>query len=197
MLNPLRRFDVVIPEYKITLLGDGLVGKTSLFNHFLGKAFPGDYIMTMGADIALKEVKVHGKRVKLQIWDIAGQKFFKAVRKAYFSGALGALFVFDITQSETLKSGLGWIREFWAQNGKGKCPVVILANKIDLRESFPEAIPPEEGQALAYELSDPTQEVGFEIPYLEASAKTGENVDQAFFLLAERIFTFIEGQLSN
>ncbi|MFX0115193.1 MAG: Rab family GTPase [Candidatus Hodarchaeota archaeon] len=185
------------PEFKITILGDGLVGKTSLCNRFLGKAFPGDYIMTMGTDISLKEVKFNEKRVKLQIWDIAGQKFFKAVRKAYFSGAVGALFVFDITRSETLKNGVGWVQEFWAQNGKGKCPVVILGNKIDLRESTPEAVSPEEGQALAYELSDPTKQIGFEIPYLETSAKTGENVDRAFFLLTEGILAFIENRLSE
>lgn len=185
-----------VPEYKITLLGDGEVGKTSLCNRYMRKGFVEDYTMTVGADVSFKNLQVGEKQIKLQIWDIAGQPCFEAVRKSYFGGAVGALFVYDVTRPETLENARNWIEELWQHNEKGKVPVMLLGNKIDLRDSFPSAVTSEQGQALADELSDPTMEIKLEIDHLETSAKTGKNVDEAFHVLAEEIVKYVQKQLN-
>ncbi|MHA2271546.1 MAG: Rab family GTPase [Candidatus Hodarchaeales archaeon] len=189
--------DMQVPEYKITLLGDGEVGKTSLCNRYMRKGFIEDYMMTVGADISFKTLEVGKTRIKLQIWDIAGQPCFEAVRKSYFGGAIGALFVYDITRPETLENAHNWIEELWKHNEKGKVPVVLLGNKVDLRDSVPSAVTSEQGQLVAYELSDPTMDVKSEILHLETSAKTGKNVDEAFHALAEEIVKYVEVQLAR
>ncbi|MHA2233167.1 MAG: GTP-binding protein, partial [Candidatus Hodarchaeales archaeon] len=68
---------------KVALLGDGAVGKTALRNRFLGKEFTGTYTMTIGADFASKLLTLEEQELKFQIWDLAGQPRFKAVREAY------------------------------------------------------------------------------------------------------------------
>ncbi|MFQ5979600.1 MAG: Rab family GTPase [Candidatus Heimdallarchaeota archaeon] len=185
----------MIAKYKITLLGDGMVGKTSLCSRYLQKSFAGEYMATMGADISLKTITVREQQIQLQIWDIAGQPFFEAVRKTYFQGAIGALFVFDVTRPETSQNGSNWIRELWKHNGKGEIPIVILGNKIDLREPSVTTVDFEAGQTLAEEFSNPSQSDSLQVPYLETSAKTGESVERAFILLAEEIIAYIARQL--
>lgn len=151
----------------------------------------------MGADISIKSIETQGKMIKLQIWDIAGQPFFKAVRKSYFRGAVGGLCVFDITHYESFDNIENWVREFWNHNGKGRVPVVLLGNKLDLRESIDSTVALEEAQALADKLADPTRTTGFKIPCFETSARTGENVDQAFTMLTEGILSYIQSQLTH
>lgn len=182
--------------YKIILLGDGAVGKTALCSRFMEKAFLGEYLMTLGTDVSLKAITVRERQIQLQIWDIAGQPFFASVRESYFRGALGALFVFDLARPETLENGSNWIGELWKHSGKGEIPVVIMGNKVDLRGVKTTMVNSSKGQALAHELSDSNQ-ANFKIPYLETSAKTGKNVEQAFYLLTEEIMAFIEQQLRD
>ncbi len=184
-------------EFKIVLLGDGAVGKTSLSNRFLGKYFQADYVMTMGADIAIKSIKIQDSTVKLQIWDIAGQPFFETVRKSYFRGAVGGLCVYDITHRESFENIANWARELWKHNGKGRVPIALLGNKLDLRESVDFTVTLEEAQNLADELADPRQAMLFKIPCFETSARTGENVDQAFTMLAEEILGYVQTQLTD
>jgi small GTP-binding protein len=180
----------------MTLLGDGAVGKTALCSRFMEKVFLGEYLMTLGTDVTLKTISVGKRQIQLQIWDIAGQPFFESIRESYYRGALGALFVFDVTRPETLQNGRNWIRELWKHSGKGEIPVVILGNKVDLRGEMTATVKPSEGEALAHELSESAQSE-IKIPYLETSAKTGQNVEQAFYLLAEEITAFIERQLRD
>jgi small GTP-binding protein len=184
-------------EFKIVFLGDGAVGKTSLYNRFLGKYFQADYVMTMGADIALKSIKIQDRMIKLQIWDIAGQPFFETVRKSYFRGAVGGLCVFDITHRESFENSENWAQELWKHNGKGRVPIALLGNKLDLRESIDSTVTLEEAQALADELTDQARSIGFKIPCFETSARTGENVDQAFTMLAEEILSYIQSELAH
>ncbi|MHA2272547.1 MAG: GTP-binding protein [Candidatus Hodarchaeales archaeon] len=179
---------------KIALLGDGAVGKTALRDRFLGKEFMGTYTMTIGADFASKLITINGQELKFQIWDLAGQPRFKAVREAYYRGAVGALLVYDVVRPPSFEATPTWIMEAWKNNGKGRIPIVILGNKIDLRPSQPEVlqIRTEQGQALAEELSEITQPHGFGIDFLETSALTGENVENAFRSLAKNILSYIE-----
>ena len=97
---------------KVVLCGDGAVGKTAIRQRYLGKGFQSTYLMTIGADFAVKEVNIKFKEtsypIKFQIWDLAGQPRFEAVRGLYYAGCLGALMVLMLPVEILLKTlGLG------------------------------------------------------------------------------------------
>ncbi|MFX0207553.1 MAG: GTP-binding protein [Candidatus Hodarchaeota archaeon] len=172
---------------KITLLGDGAVGKTALRSRFMGEGFTGDYIMTIGADFCVKSIEIGDTKFKFQIWDLAGQPRFVAVRDLYYTGCLGALVLFDLTRPKSYINLTNWIEELWKNNGAGSIPFVLIGNKNDLPYKFPS----EYGERYAAQASELTKELGFTIPYLETSAKTGENVEKAFELLAQEILNYV------
>ncbi|MFQ5979601.1 MAG: GTP-binding protein [Candidatus Heimdallarchaeota archaeon] len=183
--------------YKITLLGGGAVGKTALRDSFMGKPFSADYHMTIGADIAFKSTTIDQREIQFQIWDLAGQPRFELVQPAYYRGSLGSLILFDLARPDTLDQVLDWVGRLWKFSGKGKVPIILLGNKVDLRKSVATALQPDKGKAIAADLSKKSQTAGFEVPYLETSAKTGKNVEEAFVLLANAIREFIQFQLEH
>jgi small GTP-binding protein len=185
------------PIYKISLLGDGTVGKTALRHRFMKGLFDTNYSMTIGADFATKTIKIADRQIKFQIWDLAGQRHFSMIRPVYYRGSLGALVVFDISNPESFQNVLNWIEELWKNNGKGLIPILLLGNKLDLRNKFPETISLDQGKKLAEGLSENTEREGFRVPYLETSAKTGRNVLQAFTLLGQQISSFIAQRIGN
>ena len=103
---------------KIVLAGDGAVGKTALRERYLGKGFSSNYMMTIGADFALKEATIREKNIKFQIWDHAGQPRFGTVRSVYYYGCLGALLLFDVTRPDTFTNLENWLEEIFKHNGK-------------------------------------------------------------------------------
>ncbi len=171
-------------KFKITLLGEGAVGKTSLRKNFLGETFDRDYMMTLGADFATKVVEVDDYEVTLIIWDLAGQPRFSAVREGFYIGTRGALLVFDITRPDTYEQLANWVRELIKNNKNRKVPMVLIGNKNDLRGSLHTTIPEEYGAKYAKALS---QWSGYDIPYIETSAKYGDNVETAFENLVQEI----------
>ncbi|MHA2232904.1 MAG: GTP-binding protein [Candidatus Hodarchaeales archaeon] len=177
---------------KICLLGDGSVGKTALRERFMGKSFAGRYLMTIGADFAIMTINVEDSQIKFQIWDLAGQPRFSSVRSLYYRGSMGALLVFDITRRDSFDNILSWIAELWEKNGKKKVPMVLLGNKIDLRDKYPEGITEQNGQDLAKTLSETCSDDGFSVEYVETSAKTNQNAVRAFSLLGENILRFMD-----
>ncbi|MFW9997854.1 MAG: GTP-binding protein [Candidatus Odinarchaeota archaeon] len=177
---------------KIVLAGDGAVGKTALRERYLGKGFQAKYLMTIGADFALKEATIDGRELKFQIWDLAGQQRFSAVRSVYYLGCLGALLLFDVTRPETFEHLQNWVDEIWKNNGKGQIPLVILGNKVDLRAQFPNHVTDEQAKEYCEKLTEQTQSEGFEVQYLPTSAKTGLNVPESFDSLGKGYFQFVE-----
>ncbi|MHA2295479.1 MAG: GTP-binding protein [Candidatus Hodarchaeales archaeon] len=177
---------------KIVLAGDGAVGKTALRERYLGKGFQAKYLMTIGADFALKESKIDGRDLKFQIWDLAGQQRFSAVRSVYYLGCLGALLLFDVTRPDTFENIQSWVDEIWKNNGKGSIPIVLLGNKVDLRDQFPNHVTDEQAMTYAERLSEKTRSEGFEVNYLPTSAKTGLNVPDSFDALGKVYFQFVE-----
>ncbi|MHA1976298.1 MAG: Rab family GTPase [Candidatus Hodarchaeales archaeon] len=180
---------------KICLLGDGAVGKTALRERYLGKQFSSGYVMTIGADFAVKKTHINteeGKKsVKFQIWDLAGQPRFNSVRELYYKGSHGGLLVFDITRRDSFTNLTSWIEELYRNSGRGIMPITLLGNKVDLRNEVEDPVTPEEAQAYIEEIKG-EYEIKFDVPYLETSAKTGENVDESFNALAHTIRNYLK-----
>ncbi|MFX1538626.1 MAG: Rab family GTPase [Promethearchaeota archaeon] len=177
---------------KVTLLGDGAVGKTALRERYLGQGFSGKYTLTIGADFASKRHKIGNEDLIFQIWDLAGQPRFDSIRGVYYRGAIGALVLFDITRPLSFENIDVWLNELWVNNGKGKVPLVILGNKVDLRkEGDPIQISYEKGLELTERISAETKkEAGFTVSYFETSAKTGQNVTEVFEELGKKILEY-------
>lgn len=177
---------------KIVLAGDGGVGKTSLRKSYLGEGFKVQYDMTIGADFSVYKTEIDGHHIKFSIWDLAGQPRFKIIRERYYTGTLGALLLFDVTKRESFENLQTWIKEIWNFNGFGRpIPIIILGNKVDLRDQYPESISNEIVQRYCVKLSEQTKQYGFEIKYLETSAKTGLNVKEAFESLARVYLDYV------
>ena len=112
--------------FKIVLLGDGMVGKTSLRYRYLDKGFTSNYLATLGADFAIKELDYMNYHIRFQIWDLAGQVRFETLRKSFYIGAQSALILYDVTNRQSFNNVRNWLNEFWKHNGKGKMPVVLI-----------------------------------------------------------------------
>lgn len=176
---------------KIVLCGDGSVGKTALRVRYMGLGFMPTYLMTIGADFSMRNVTIAtgeyaGKKTLCQIWDLAGQQSFSGVRALYYHGAHGALLVYDCTRPSTFESILGWTNEI-VKNVRRPIPMVLLSNKSDLRQMSDFTISFEQGSELANLISKNYLNNQFSVPYIETSAKTGENVENAFGSLVEMI----------
>ena len=168
--------------WKIVLVGDGAVGKTSLRKRYLGEGFDTDYLSTMGADFALHDTTVGETQIRWQIWDLAGQPVFKDVVKAYYTKIFGGILVYDVTRRQTFENAEKWYKDLQSNSGRDQTvPVILLANKIDLREEGAETVSTKEGQDLASKL---------ELPFIETSAKTGAGVEASFSKLGEKILKF-------
>ncbi|MFX0016797.1 MAG: Rab family GTPase [Promethearchaeota archaeon] len=160
-------------NYKIILAGDEGVGKTSLVNRFVHGFLAGEYKATIGVDLYTKQVFVGNSEVNLQIWDVAGQTSFRQFRQRFFSGARGAFLVFDLTVPKSLDNlHTSWIEDL--QNIAGDIPVILIGNKIDLRELVAVS-----HQDINYFL---THHSNVEEHFI-TSALTGENVENAFLKL--------------
>ena len=183
VLDLRKEIDVSMPKaiteamkftFKVVILGDGGVGKTSLLNRFVEKSFDQDYKSTIGTNIMRVDYKIMEKiTVGFALWDLAGQQFFQRVRQMYLTGCQAALFVYDVTRPETLYSLKNWKNELLSVMGSTDVKSLMVGNKADLTDQ--RKVTFEEGKKVADELG---------LSYLETSAKTGENVHRAFGAIA-------------
>lgn len=162
-------------EYKVCLLGDESVGKTSLVYRYIHNKFQSSYKQTLGTEILLKEVILvdYPKPQNLQIWDIAGGDYFERYREKFYNNANGVLLVFDQTRKSTFDRLDKWKNEIEAVLGR-KPVFVVLGNKDDLTSQ--RAI--ELQQMEEYEKNN-------HLTLIRTSALTGINVEKAFNLLTE------------
>jgi len=160
-------------RYKIVMLGDGAVGKTALTLRFTQNHFESDYKRTIGSDFGIKRLSVPEREsnVTLQVWDLAGQPRFEVVRQQFYRGARGGLLVYDVTRRRTFLNLDQWKEEAFKGIGK-PVPLVTVANKVDLADS--RVVTKEEGTEYAEKNK---------FLYVEASALSGENVEQAYATL--------------
>ena len=165
--------------FKITILGDAAVGKTSLISQFVEGSFQEDYKPTLGANIVRKDVNLDNARVRLIMWDLAGQEKDQVVRSMYFQGCQGALLVYDVTRYNTLENiNNKWLRDF-KKHVKKKGAFILIGNKSDLKDQ--RVIPTERGKELAIKIKASH--------FIETSAKLGENIEEAFSLLVHEILS--------
>lgn len=163
-------------SFKILLIGDSGVGKSSLLVSFISNAVD-DLAPTIGVDFKIKTLSVSGKKLKLTIWDTAGQERFRTLTSSYYRGAQGIILVYDVTRRETFTNLSDvWAKEVELYSNNQDCVKMLVGNKVD-RESE-RAVTREEGIALAKELGG---------LFLECSAKTRENVQSCFEELALKI----------
>ncbi|MFW9826261.1 MAG: GTP-binding protein [Candidatus Thorarchaeota archaeon] len=162
--------------FKSIVVGDGGVGKTALTLRFSKGFFTEDYKMTIGVDFHVKTITIDSIegpiRAKLQIWDTGGQERFSSIRPMYYRGSLGALLIFDLTNSASFEHLPQWIEEVRA-NVKSEIPLLLVGNKSDLIDQ----------RAVSLEEINQFTKL-FNLFYMETSAKTGEGVGDCFYILA-------------
>ncbi len=165
-------------KLKVLLIGAAAVGKEDLVNRFIKNRFAANYRLTVGVDILTKDVEFRqGEIATLSIWDIGGQQRFEFIRSSFYKGAAGALLVFDLTREQTYIEVRKWLTEIQQFAGEN-IPFVLIGNKADLIENNKPAIDRYEARSFAEKEGS---------IYIETSAKTGVNVDEAFTELTRRI----------
>ncbi len=167
--------------YKVLLVGDSAVGKSSLILQFTDGVFSETFISTIGVDFKIRTVTVHDKRHKLQIWDTAGQERFRTITSAYYRGAHGIFIVYDVTAPLTFEHVTLWSAEITRNADRNRAPAVkiLVGNKVDRDEA--RAVTRDAGAKAADR---------FGMQFVEVSAKAGgPALDGMFTLMASAIYT--------
>jgi small GTP-binding protein len=161
--------------YKICIFGDKGVGKTTLVNRYMTNEFHENMQATLGASIDIKYIELENGKITLHIWDFGGQNRFKFLISSYARGSVGAIFMFDITNYESLVALNDWLPEY----GKTvrSIPMIMVGGKIDLEQ---------QRVCKKDDALDLMTSYKF-YKYIECSSKTGENVDSVFRVLLLKI----------
>lgn len=160
---------------KVLLIGDSGVGKSCLLLRFADDTYSESYISTIGVDFKIRTINIEGKTIKLQIWDTAGQERFRTITSSYYRGAHGIIVVYDCTDRVSFENLKQWMEEIerFASPDVSK---LLIGNKCDLADK--KQVTEAEGKELASVLH---------VEFLETSAKTGINVEDAFQKMATEI----------
>ncbi|BHF64243.1 Ras-related protein Rab-8A [Sparganum proliferum] len=169
--------------FKLLLIGDSGVGKTSLLIKFAEDQFFSTFIATIGIDFKVRTIYLDGKKIKLQIWDTAGQERFRTITTAYYRGAMGIMLVYDITQASSFRNIKNWLSNI-SEHGNSDVEKMLLGNKCDM--SSQRQVTEQEGRQYADNNG---------ILFFETSAKDGLNVNEAFEFLAREIKVKIEKRM--
>ncbi|MFX1252510.1 MAG: GTP-binding protein [Promethearchaeota archaeon] len=175
------------PIAKIVLLGDAAVGKTTLRNIYLGKGFQTIYMPTIGADVGTKKIKIGGKTFEFQIWDLAGQPHFTAVRTLYYGGTTGAILMYDVSRPQTFANLKNWTRELYNHSNMEIVALSVVGNKTDLRNEHTNSITTQQGLEFVEGLIGERGSTTW-INFLETSLKENPNADVVFQTFGEVVF---------
>lgn len=166
--------------FKITVIGDGGVGKTSLIKKFTQGAFEKDYIKTIGAQFSKYDKEIEGDKIRLIFWDIAGQDDFLFLRPSFYRESEAAIIVYSLEENDLGKWSFEHIIN-WHEDIMRYCgdiPIVLFANKVDLIK---------EDNLNEVEIQRFVNEQDF-LGYCITSAKTGKGVINAFNALIEKLY---------
>jgi len=162
-------------QFKLVLLGDSAVGKSSLVLRFVKKQFFEYQESTIGAAFLTQTVAVNDYVVKFEIWDTAGQERYHSLAPMYYRGASCAIVVYDITNRQTFLRAKSWVKELQRQ-GNPNIVIALAGNKLDLAENRKVDI--KEAEAYADDNG---------IFFMETSAKTDHNVTDLFKTIARKL----------
>ena len=161
--------------FKVLLLGNSNVGKSSLFLRFVDDIWNDTFVPTIGVDFKIKTFDIDEKKIKMQIWDTAGQERFKNITSSYYRGGNGVLVVYDITDRESFENLTSWLIEI-EKNANKNVYKLLIGNKCDLEDK--RKISVQEGKEFAESNG---------MKFIETSAKDNTKVQEAFELLTTEI----------
>ncbi len=162
--------------FKITVIGDGAVGKTSLIKKYTQGSFQKDYIKTLGAQFSKYDEDIDGNNIKLFFWDIAGQREFDFMRPTFYKGSKAAIIVFSHTDPESLEHIFEWHDDI--KKYLGELPIVLFGNKTDLVD---------ENDLNDDKVNEIVTNRKF-LGYYKTSAKTGAGVYEAFQAIIKDLY---------
>ncbi len=166
-------FDI---SFKIMMLGEASVGKTSLILRYISGIFDENIKLTIGVDFYNKTISFKGKKVQLQIWDFGGAERFRSLLSQYCRGAHGAFFLYDITNASSFEALPNWLQI--VRSCAGDIPIILIGAKLDLHE-FREVF--HEDGSLAAKKHNLAA-------FIELSSKEGINIENAFEIMTEILF---------
>lgn len=164
-----------LSKFKIVLLGDQSVGKTSIITRFLYDSFDPSYQSTIGIDFLSKTLYLEDRTVRLQIWDTAGQERFRSLIPSYIRDSSVAVVVYDVTNRSSFDSVSKWIDDVRSERGSDVI-IMLVGNKTDAADS--RVVSQTDGEERAQELNT---------MFIEVSALTGANVKQCFRKIASAL----------
>ena len=153
--------------FKLLIVGESGVGKTCILLRFADNSFEENFLSTIGVDFKVKEINVDEKRIKLQIWDSAGQERFKNITMSYYRNCSGIIIVYDVTNHTSFEKVGDWIQE--VRRYVPSVPLMIIGNKCDMEDK--RQVSTEEGRELADKHG---------LIFLETSAKNNTNIENTF-----------------
>lgn len=166
--------------FKITVIGNGRVGKTSLIQKFTQGSFQEDYIKTIGAQFSIYDKKIDGDKIRLLFWDIAGQDEFNFLRSSFFKNSKAAIIVYSLEENDLSVKSFNHIPN-WHEDiiqFCGNIPVVLFANKVDLVD---------ENNLDNSSIQGVINELNL-LGYYITSAKTGQGVIEAFNFIIDKLY---------
>jgi len=173
-------------KWKIVVVGNAAVGKTSLIKRYTTDSFEKDYISTLGMQFSKYEEVIDGEKVELFLWDLAGQKSFSTLRDRFYTGSSGGIVVFSLSpeEIETYDHVTKWILDI--KEACGNIPIILFGNKADLVDQ----------SALTTSPNYATSDVHVKkfaqdhkiIKYYKTSALTGQDVKEAFQALVFKLY---------
>ena len=171
-------------NFKILLLGDTSVGKSSILNRYVDNIYDDNYVSTIGVDYKIKNLQIGENNIKLQIWDTAGQERFKSIISSYFRNSDVVLLIYDVTSRDSFEKLKDWY-EMVNIYCNEKLLLIVVGNKIDC--SFRRQVTPEVGAKFANNIGS---------MYIETSAKLYENnnIDKLFNIIINKLLKIIKNK---
>ncbi|ESO08054.1 hypothetical protein HELRODRAFT_185418, partial [Helobdella robusta] len=169
-------------QFRLILIGDSTVGKSSLLKYFTEGRYEENCDPTVGVDFFARLLEVNpGLKVKLQVWDTAGQERFRSITKSYYRNSVGVLLIYDITKRSTFDHIGDWLNEVRVHIEPQRAIYMIVGHKADQEDKR---------QVGVREARQFAEYHGFR--HIETSAVTGQNIEETFVILARDIYKMLQ-----